>query len=470
MATLLSDLRAAELARLAAYHDDEEAHFAVVYGRRRVGKSVLLTQFLRGRQGVYFEAAQDGKPADEIRRFLTDAFAQLGLGEANVSARDWLSAWNLVFKLAKPGERFVLCLDEFPWLAEETPEALSLLKQFWDRNQNDPRLMLLVCGSNTAALKRYFGGSAPAMGRRTRNLEVTPLSLAGVQAFFPKAGTDEVAMAYFCCGGYPAYLRHFEPARSIRQNLERTFLQDDHVFAREADFLLREEQIADIPVYLDILRSVAAGRHRLNEIEEVADAQRARNVQQLVSLGLLEKRVPVGGSTSRPKYFLANPVLAFGLRFTPALRSFMRLLPSAELYARIQPQLDAFWGARWEECVRAHLPLQLAREGVHEVRAHGSFWDDTRQVQLDVVVHENRSRWHFAECKWGAHSPAVALQQLRAAVAQHPSATPSVTQQLRLFLTTRPKAPTLKSLGVPVTTVADLLALPGHSLPPEDAL
>jgi AAA+ ATPase superfamily predicted ATPase len=464
---MLKGLRSVELSRLREYYDDEDAHFVVVYGRRRVGKSVLLTQFLEDRQGVYFEASQNATPVDEIRRFLADAFIQLGLGEAKVSADDWLAAFSLVFKLARPGRRFVLCIDEFPWLAAESPDALSLLKQFWDRHQDDPRLMLVLCGSNTSALKRYFAGSAPAMGRRTRNLEITPLSLRGVRAFFPDYGHDELALAYFLCGGYPGYLRQLDAALSVRRNIERTFLRDDHVFAREADFLLREEQITEIPVYLHILRSVAAGRHRLGEIEAAAETQRAHGVQQLAALGLLDKRLPIGGRAARPKYFLTNPVLCFGLRFSPALQSFLRLLPSAELYARIQPQLAAYWGMRWEDCVLSHLPELLAAEGTTEVRAHGSYWDDTQKVQLDVVVQESKTRWQFGECKWGAASQTEALGQLREAVTKHPAAHASVTQQLRLFLSAKPKAAGARAAGITITTVKDLLDLPAMSLPPE---
>jgi AAA+ ATPase superfamily predicted ATPase len=465
---MLTGLRSAERARLAEYCDDEEAHFVVVHGRRRVGKSVLLTQFLKDRPGVYFEASQNATPADEIRRFLADAFRQLGLGEAHVTADDWLAAFSLVFKLVRPGRRFVLCIDEFPWLAEESPDALSLLKQFWDRNQNDPRLMLVLCGSNTSALKRYFAGSAPVMGRRTRNLEITPLSLRGVRAFFPDYGHDELALAYFLCGGYPGYLRQLDATVSVRRNIERTFLRDDHVFAREADFLLREEQITDIPVYLHILRSVAAGRHRLGEIEAAAETQRAHAVQLLVSLGLLEKRLPVGGKAARPKYFLTNPVLCFGLRFGPALQSFLRLLPAAELYARIQPHLDAYWGMRWEECVLCHLPEVLVAEGTTEVRAHGSYWDDSQKVQVDVVVQESKTRWQFGECKWGAASPTDALAQLRESVSKHPAGQASATQRLRLFFSAKPKAASAaQAAGITVTTVKDLLALPAMSLPPQ---
>ena len=462
---MLKALRAAELSRLQSYYDDEAAHFVVVHGRRRVGKSVMLAQFLEGRRGVYFEASQDAEPTAEIRRFLADAFAQLGMGEARVTADDWLSAFSIVFKLARPNHRFVLCIDEFPWLAAESPDALSLLKQFWDRHQHDARLMLVLCGSDTGALKRYFSGSAPAMGRRTRNLEVTPLSLRGVKAFLPEYGHAELGLAYFVCGGYPGYLRHLDPSVSMRRNIERTFLSDDHVFAREADFLLREEQISDIPVYLQILRSVAAGCHRLSEIEAGGQAQRARSVQQLVSLGLLEKRLPLGGSSARPKYFLTNPVLCFGLRFAPALQSFLRLLPLAELFVRIQPELDAYWGRRWEECVLSHLPGLLAREGTSEVRAYGSYWDDARHVQLDVVIQENKSRWQFGECKWGPVSVAQSLAQLRRAVAMHPSAKTVVTQQLRLFSMSKPSG--ASTTGLVVTTLRELLALPGSSLSPQ---
>jgi hypothetical protein len=136
----------------------------------------MLTRFVRARRGVYFEAAPGSRSEDDIRRFLEDTASQLGLGEAKISASDWLSAWNLAYSLAPKDRPFILCLDEFPWLAASAPDALSLLKRFWDRWHEEGRLLLVLCGSDSSALKRYFAGAAPLMGQRCqRSCRFDPL-------------------------------------------------------------------------------------------------------------------------------------------------------------------------------------------------------------------------------------------------------------------------------------------------------
>jgi hypothetical protein len=273
-------------------------------------------------------------------------------------------------------------------------------------------------------------------------------------------------MSWFLCGGFPGYLRQFDSSLPVRVNIERTFLRDDHPFAHEADFLLRDEQVAEIPVYLEILRSIAIGRHRLSEIEEHAGTQRARAVQHLVATGMVEKRLPLGGSAARPRYFLTSPLISFALRFLPPLRSFLRLLPPAELYARIEPQLDSYWGARWEQCVLAHLPDLLASEGTPAVRGVGSYWNDRLHIQIDALVWENKQRWHFCECKWTGSQPSDALLQLKTAAGRHPAMEKGgITPLWRLLLASRPKGKGSRaSAEAKILTAADLLALPSLAL------
>jgi AAA+ ATPase superfamily predicted ATPase len=237
----------------------------VLYGRRRVGKTELLQQFCRSRRAVYFLAAQV-REKDNLRAF-RDALAE-GLNDplaANVEFPDWGAALAFAAERARD-ERLVLVLDEFPYLCEATKGLPSIVQRFWDTRAKTSKLMLVLCGSQVSFMEEeVLAETSPLFGRRTGQRRLEPLAPSESLRFFASWPLDERVLAYSILGGMPAYLRRFDPARSLRENVLREVLRPEGYLYDEVNFLLRAE-LTSPATYNSILAAVARGAEKLGDV------------------------------------------------------------------------------------------------------------------------------------------------------------------------------------------------------------
>jgi AAA+ ATPase superfamily predicted ATPase len=334
-----------------------------------------------------------------------------------------------------------------------------VLQKLWDhRWQRDKGFMLVLCGSYVGFMEReVLGAKSPLFGRRTGQLKLGPLDHKEAGAFFPHWDLEERARAWFLCGGVPAYLKAFDPGRSVEQNLISAFLEVDAPLMREAEFLLREE-LRDVGSYATLVEALAQGQTTPTLLSKFAGIPVPRVMfflKTLLELGYIERREPlVPGRPSRKlaRYAVVDPVLRFWFRFVAPNFSAIRLGPPRTAFLQlIAPHLDAFYGAGFEALCREALPRQLEREGLDGSARVGEFWSPTSQI--DVVALRN-DRWTLlGECKWGTVTSLPKLEaELRAKAATYPVG--ATTLDLRVFVrrALKGKAPP----GVTVHTLAEL--------------
>jgi AAA+ ATPase superfamily predicted ATPase len=270
-----------------------------------------------------------------------------------------------------------------------------------------------------------------------------PFTFREAAGFHPRWSREEQARAYFVCGGIPAYLRRFDPARSVMQNIAAEFFEIDAFFQREPDFLLREE-LADIKQATSVLEAIAMGRRSQGDIARavgLGSSALAPHLKNLVSLGYVERLQPV--SPRRPPrtsvvYRVADPLLRFWFRFlAPNASTLRRLSPERALEQLVLPQWEAFCGEAFERLCREALPLLYDAEGVTARFEVGEYWD--RETQLDVVGLRGDGWMDLGECKWsGRPSLAAAERELRARAGRFPLE--GRTPRLHLFFRRTPRA------------------------------
>jgi AAA+ ATPase superfamily predicted ATPase len=406
--------RHAELAMLETAWRARASAFIPIYGRRRVGKSELILQFLKGKRAVY-HLGKVAPAALQIREFLQEA--SRGLDEpllASVSASDWRTALDAVE--TRIGDRkLAIVLDEFQWTAGASPELPSLLQDRWDRHwRKSGRLMLILCGSFIGFMEReVLGKRSPLFGRRTAQIHLQPFGYREAARFHPQWSTANRARAYFVCGGVPLYLKAFDPHRSFEANVQANLLSELAPLFREPEFLLREE-LREVENYHAILHAIARGETTMSEIA-VASGVPARSLHyyldQLVGLGYVARRHPVTGA--RPKtrivrFVLEDPLLRFWFRFVFPNRSFVQQMGASRSFADlIQPELDAYFGGCFERLCREALPALYARDNVTAAFTIGEYWN--RDVQIDVVGARDDHWVDLGECKWGPIGSVPAL-------------------------------------------------------------
>ncbi|MBI5766671.1 MAG: ATP-binding protein [Verrucomicrobia bacterium] len=419
--------RAAELAALERHYRAASSGLIPVYGRRRVGKTELILRFCAKKPTVCFTAS-DKLRTPQIADFMAVAAEWLAQPHLAAAApQTWEAALRLVLGAAPAGRKLVLVLDEFQWLCASSPELPSVLQRLWDHEwQRGKRLLLILCGSFIGFMEReVLGARSPLHGRRTAALRLEPFGFREAARFHPRWSREEQARACFICGGIPAYLRRFDPHRSVAQNIATEFFAVDAFFQREPDFLLREK-LAEVKQAASVLEATARGRHSQGEIARsigLSTAALAPHLKSLVAPGYLERVFPLmPGRPPRTSvlYRVADPLLRFWFRFIePHWSTLRRFGPERAFEQLVAPQWDAYCGDSFERLCREALPLLYAAEGVAGKFAVGEYWD--RAAQIDVVGLRADGWIDLGECKWhGRSAPATVARELAARVAHYP--------------------------------------------------
>ena len=405
--------RVRELQGLARVLPSSGAHLLVLYGRRRVGKTELLRHFYASRPHVYYMGTQSGTSlhvrglSERIGKLWQDRFL------SHTAPTDWESLFNYLAQQTQPLD---LILDEFPYLCEADPSLPSLLQRFWDHHGKDGQIRLTLCGSSVSFMEeQVLSERSPLFGRRTAQMLLLPMTVWDVGGFLPNYGLPQLVEAYACFGGIPAYLVKLEPSRPLGYNLQEHIL-DPLSYLYDEPRLLLQQELREPRIYFSVLRAIAGGRTRLNDISQECQLPNptvARYLDQLIRLQLVERRVPV---TERPHnsrkglYRIQDPFLRFWFRFVQTNLSELEYSRAEEVYeTQIAPELNHFVGPVFEEICRqwmARNPENLPFRARHI----GAWWD--REHEVDIIAHDAENVF-FGECKW-SDQPATgaALQQL----------------------------------------------------------
>ncbi len=441
-----------ELKVLEEAYEGSGSALIPIYGRRRIGKSELILQFMKERPGIYFLGKQ--APAGmQIRELLGEAATVLQEPLlASLSVESWATALDAVVSRWRSDRKLILALDEFQWTVGASPELPSILQERWDRSwRQSGNVLLILCGSYIGFMEReVLGKKSPLFGRRTAQILLRPFGYREAAEFHSRYSRTDQARTYFLCGGIPLYLNRFADSRSIESNIAAELLDEYAPLYREADFLLREE-LREVTQYYAVLSAIASGQSTVQDIARRSGQDPrglAYYLQQLIELGYVERRYPLSGeppSARSVRYDLADPLLRFWFRFIFPSTSYIRHMGADRaLKDLIRPHLDAWFGLCFERLCREALPWLYRREGVTAAFEVGQYWSKT--TQIDVVGLREDGWTDLGECKWGpVRSPKAVEQELEEKVRQFPNSR-GATIGRRIF--TRQEPPIVKELAV----------------------
>lgn len=415
--------RGDELAALERRWESTRAEWLIVWGRRRVGKTELLSRLLEGRRGLLFEAPR-GAVADQLRdlsELLADKSGNRLLREQSLSS--WRAALAAIEQFVGR-ERTIVVFDEYQRLAKTSEELGSLLNRWWRETARRLPLVLILSGSEISFFRtEILESPADTYGRRTGQLQVEPFDYLGAAEFFPTYSAEDRLRAYAICGGMPYYLEQFDPRQSVGDNIFQAVLARDGVLNQEVELLLHEE-LPEPDAYFSVLRAIAAGCTRFGQIQArtgIEGTNLTRALDTLMALFLIEKRVPVTlnpARTNKTLYEIRDNYVGFWFRFCHPFLSHLETVAAARqhLDQRVLPELDHHVSApAFERVCRRY--LQLAHPGVASV---GEWWGavrtgkgrQTEQRQVDVVaVDSDRKPVALGSCKWT--SGPVGMEEVR---------------------------------------------------------
>ena len=379
--------RHAELARLRKVLNARSPSLAVLYGRRRLGKSRLIQEALDGHQAVYF-VGDEGDSALQ-REAAAREIAAVIEGFADVRYPDWTSLFERYFREAPVGA--VLAIDELPSLVRAAPELPSVLQKLLDGRKR--RTPVLLAGSSQRMMHGLvLDGAAPLYGRAQELLKVTPLPIGwltkGLGVRTPRAALE----AWSMFGGVPRYWELAGEFESLKAAFHSLVLDPLGVLHDEPQRLLFDE-LEDAARASSVLGLVAGCATRASEIAArigLPITTLARPLARLLDLGFVAREVPWGESprdTKRSLYRVADPFLRAWFRFVEPNRSRLERGDFDFVQRIVAERWPQHLGETWEELVRSTLSSQTV---AGEKWASGDRWwgrgTDGTQVELDVVA------------------------------------------------------------------------------------
>lgn len=406
--------RITELELLERRFASDKAELFVLYGRRRVGKTDLLTHFCQDKRHIFFVADLSAE------RMLRAGFSAavngtlFGPEQANAVYGSWEDIF-VALAAAAQSERLVVVIDEFPYLVAAYPAIASILQRIWDHTLKHSQMMLILCGSYIGMMEEtVLGYKAPLYGRRTGQYLLEPLQFVDAQAFFPGYDASDRVRTYAVYGGTPAYLQAIDPRRSLEANIRDSILTRGAFLYDEVRFVLQQE-LREPRNYFAILQAIAGGRTQMNEIKQVVGLEGvSAYLETLQQLHLVERVVPVTETqpykSRRGLYRLKDHFLRFWFRFAHPNWSQLEQGAGAEILARlVMPQIDLFTGPVFEDVCQQFLwragqaqSLPLAPQRI------GGWWQANEEVDLVVLADDQAL---LVECKWTARAVGVDILQ-----------------------------------------------------------
>jgi len=402
--------RLRELQLLDNLWASSKAELLILYGRRRVGKTRLLTHWLdKSQPRLIYWVAEPTSHLDQLRSFsqaiyrLNDAFLPVPDDFAYPS---WGHAFQELARYAQD-ERLVVVLDEFTYLLEIDPGIAGTLQNLWDHLLKHTNLFLCLSGSHIGMMQRHvLAYQAPLYGRATALLQLLPLPFGVTSQYFLDYRPDERVAVYAIAGGVPAYWELFDPDISLDENIRSQFLTTNRLLHDEPRLLLHDF-LSDAHNYVSILRAIAHGKRTPKEIAVFTGLDSSHvpaYLSKLIETGFVERRLPVTASPSsrRGRHHIIDPFLRFYYRFLSQRQHQLAMGVEDKALIEIKRHLRDFIGTHtWEEICRTwllhagnydRLPFQPDQIG--------SIW--TRKMQVDVAGYNSMEKTLvLGEGKWG---------------------------------------------------------------------
>ena len=399
--------REQELKSLEHLYTSGKFEFAVVYGRRRVGKTALLTQFVRGKKAIYFIGVESN--AKQNLENLSKSILEYTSGiAAKNSFLSFQAALEYMFKLAEQ-ERVILVLDEYPYVARSSKSLASTLQLLIDKNKDTSKLMLILCGSSMSYMEdQVLAYKAPLYGRRTAQIKLLPFDFQETCRYFNRFKGEDNALVYGIVGGTPQYLLQIDDCLSIEENIKHTFLNPISFLYEEPINLLKQE-VREPAIYTAIITAIAAGASRMSEISSKVGEDTnvcASYIKNLISLGIVQKETPYGEKASRKSlYSIEDNMFRFWYRFVLENNSLIARGAADLVYQRIAPQFSDYMGKVFEEICKQYLwKLLLDGRSPIEFASLGRWWGndpiEKSQTEIDILGEQDKTTALFGECKW----------------------------------------------------------------------
>lgn len=402
--------RKAELRELEKIYHTSGFQMMVIYGRRRIGKSTLIKEFIKDKRAVYYTATKAGinKNIELWGRQALEAFAP----EMNTLSFQNIDGLFSFLGKHSEAERSVVVIDELPYLAEADKSILSILQNYIDNQWMYGQMLLILCGSSISFMENeVLSEKSPVFGRRTSQIKLEAFDYLESAEFVPAYSYEEKAICFGITGGTAKYLSMLDDTKSLDENIVQLFFMKTGYLYEEPNNLLTQE-FRNVSTYNDIISAIASGANKVIEISDKAHIEQSvvvHALQNLIATGIVLKESAVTDESNKKKiqYILRDNMFRFWYKFVPDGMGAIELDRGDIFYQNaVKPKLSEFMGSVFEDMCK-HYTLVSGVDGKLNcfVTTVGKWWGThpkrRETTDIDVVgLDKSSKKAVLGECKY----------------------------------------------------------------------
>lgn len=413
--------RSQELKQLEELYSNGRAEFIAVYGRRRVGKTYLVDEALKGKITFRHAGLSPIEVSDNAKAPLKvqlEAFYYSllihGMKKSHCP-KDWLEAFFMLemhLQSIDNGDRMVVFLDELPWMDTAKSGFITAFEGFWNSwGCHRDNLMVVVCGSaNSWIMDKLINNHGGLYGRITHEIKLEPFTLNECEACLKERNVRfsryDMVQTYMIFGGIPYYLNYLDRRLSLAQNVDSLFFLKNAVLRIEYDRLFasvfKSPDMVKKIVELLGTRSTGFTRKEISAKTGISNGSALTELlSSLIVSDFIVSYIPFGEGKRDEKYKLIDPFCLFYLRFVKNSESL-----NEEFWINnvSSPGIVAWRGFAFENVCFNHINSIKKALGISGVSTKHSAWSKHEEngdgIQIDLIIERNDNIVNMCEIKF----------------------------------------------------------------------
>lgn len=399
--------RESEMETLQSEYNRKGSSLVIMYGRRRVGKTTLISQFIKDKKALFFLASEESETQN--RNAFKEKAADFLENELLKNAD--IKNWEVIFKTIADtsfNSKPVIVIDEFQYIGKSNPAFPSIFQRIWEETLKDKSVMVILCGSLISMMEsQTLSYNSPLYGRRTAQIRLKQIPFRYYREFFTGKNRRELIEMYSVTGGVPKYVELFSETDDIYKSIQNCILNRSGYLYDEPHFLLQQE-VTEIGSYFSIIKAIAAGNSKLSAIStvlEIKSTSLTKYLKTLIDLDILEREVPVTEEnpekSKKGLYKIKDNYIRFWFAFVYPNMSFIESGNSHIVMNKIRKGLISGHTAFVYEDVCRERMWDLNAEDFWPFHFSkiGRWWDGKNEIDIAAIDPEEKNLI-LGECKF----------------------------------------------------------------------
>ena len=411
--------RTKELESLEKQYNSNQSSLVVVYGRRRVGKTALITKFLENHKNSLYFLATEEPETQNLNYFKIQVAEFTGNELLKSAAVDWYTVFKTLVEY-KTETKKIIVLDEFQYIGKSNAAFPSIMQKVWDTLLKNANIMLILCGSLVSLMKsQTLDYSSPLYGRRTGQIKLKQIPFSYYHDFFKGRSNNDLLPFYAVTGGVPKYIEAFRDYTDIYEAIEQNVLNSQSFLYEEPYFLLQKE-VSEIGSYFSLIKTIAMGNRKLSSISTNLGLKQTgltKYLKVLIDLDLIEREVPITENAPEKSksglYRIKDNFIAFWFMFVYPYQAYLEKNETSFVLLEIKKRfIQNYVSFVYEDVCREKMwELSAINTRDFHFTKVGRYWGN-KTGEIDIVAIDTiGGNLVLGECKYTTSPKGLSILQ-----------------------------------------------------------